>query len=92
MNGKMIVLVYGGLLLYMLLPLISVVVAKGIAHVAGAQLDEGSAHPCVILGMDIGGLLYAMCMLGWLMIVTLPTGLLAVAGFSVFLVGRWFWG
>src|SRR5437763_729624 len=56
-------------------PVASVIVAGWIANTHGCRLDEGSVHPCVIGGKDYGQLLYALGVLGWLMLVTLPAGL-----------------
>lgn len=55
-------------------PLISVLVASGIAESAGCRLDEGGAHPCLIGGADWGEALSTMFVLGWLMFATLPFG------------------
>lgn len=42
----------------------------------GCPLDEGSVHPCVIVGHDIGEALSTAFVLGWLSFVTWP-GMLA---------------
>ena len=76
------VLVYGIIALWMFLPFIPVVVAGAIASACGCQLDEGSAHPCILFGRDIGGALYQMGVMGWLCLITFPTGLLALAAFT----------
>jgi hypothetical protein len=68
----------GIIVLWVSWPMISVFVAAVIASAWGCPLDEGGAHPCVVLGLDIGGLLYSMGVMGWLFIVTLPTGLIAL--------------
>ncbi len=60
-----------------LAPVASVVAGSTIANAYGCQVDEGSAHPCVIGGQDRGETLYAMFVLGWLMLLTLPAGALA---------------
>lgn len=44
----------------------------GLSHLTGCRVDEGSAHPCLVAGIDIGGLLYALLMMGWLVILALP--------------------
>jgi len=38
----------------------------------GCQLDEGSVHPCVVLSLDFGGLLYPMAVGGWFVMFTIP--------------------
>lgn len=59
-------------------PIVSVLVAGTIASWNGCRLDEGSVHPCVVNGADLGSTLYAMGMMGWFMIATIPLGLMAV--------------
>jgi len=58
-------------------PIASVIVAGTIASWNGCTLNEGSAHPCVVNGADIGGTLYAMGVMGWFMIATIPLGFIA---------------
>ncbi|AMB43836.1 hypothetical protein [Methylobacterium sp. AMS5] len=48
----------------------------GLARLTGCRVDEGSAHPCLVAGIDIGGLLYTLLMMGWLVILALPFMLL----------------
>ena len=60
-----------------LAPVGSVVVCSWIANTHGCKVDEGSVHPCMIGGKDYGQLLYALGVLGWLMVVTIPGGALA---------------
>ena len=70
--------IYFWILLYMVAPILSVLVASGIANVTGSRLDEGDPHPCIILGVDIGVPLYCMLVAGWFVLITIPTGLLAI--------------
>jgi len=85
---RKIVFVYAALALYALAPILSALLAGAIASATGARLDEGNSHPCIILGHDFGGLLYALFVVFWLAIVTLPTGLLAIVAFTIFLLVR----
>jgi len=64
-------------------PMAPVVIAGIIAASCGCKVDEGSAHPCIVFGKDIGQLLYVMGVMGWLAIGTFPTGIIALAIFSV---------
>jgi hypothetical protein len=59
-------LVFGLLVLYTFGPFLCVLVGATIAHLMGIRVDES------------GGLLYALCMAGWLALITIPTGLLAI--------------
>lgn len=54
------------------LPVILLTIAILVSSIADCRLDEGSAHPCVILGVDLGNLLYSFAVSGWLMLATLP--------------------
>ena len=74
------------ILIFMFAPIASVVASGLIANAHGCKVDEGSVHPCIINGVDRGELLYQLGVLGWLMLVTLPAGAFAVAGWIVILV------
>ena len=76
-----IVLVF--ILLVALAPVGSVVMYGSIANSHGCRVDEGSVHPCIINGKDYGQLLYALGVMGWLMLVTLPGGVFA---FTIWLI------
>jgi hypothetical protein len=58
-------------------PIGSVILCAVISNAYGCKVDEGSVHPCIVNGQDYGHLLYTLGVLGWLMLVTLPAGLLA---------------
>jgi len=76
-------------LLACLAPLASLALAGAVAGAHGCRLHEGFVNPCVIGGADWGGTLYAMGMMGWLMITTLPVAAaIALVWIAVELV-RW---
>jgi len=75
--------VLAGLTVLLLVPLLSVLATALIANTLGCAVDEGSIHPCLVAGTDIGGLLYTMGMMGWLMIFTAPLTVLALLGWLV---------
>jgi hypothetical protein len=80
------------ILAFTLAPIGSVVACSWIANAYGCKVDEGSVHPCLINGIDRGELLYTLGVLGWLMLVTLPVGGLAVLVWIVVLIvhrSRW---
>ena len=80
------------ILAFMFAPIGSVVACGWIANAHGCKVDEGSVHPCIINGVDRGELLYQLGVLGWLMLVTLPVGAFAIAGWLVTLIlhrSRW---
>jgi len=76
------------LLLYTFAPLLCVLTCATIARRYGCQVDEANAHPCIVLGRDIGGLLYDLGVMGWLMLVTIPTGAFALLIFTLVLVAN----
>jgi hypothetical protein len=67
-------LVFAILVVLTIWPVISVLAASSIAEANGCALDEGSVHACLVNGADWGEALYAMGVLGWLMLATLPLG------------------
>ena len=68
-----------------LLPIFSVLVAGGIATLNDCALHEGNPNPCLILGVDIGEILYFLGVMGWFMLISIPLGLL-----GLFVSGIWF--
>jgi hypothetical protein len=88
MKFTRILVMYAVLALYTVAPILSVFIASGVASHAGAKLDEGEAHPCIILGHDFGELLHAMFVFGWLALLTVPSGLLAMLVFTIVLFVR----
>lgn len=70
-------------------PAVLVAVAGSIASANGCQVDEGSVHPCIVNGRDMGEQLYGMGVMGWFMLITIPTGLLALGVYGAVLVAVW---
>ena len=68
----------GLIVLWICLPMISVLIASTIADAWDCPLDEGGVHPCVVFGHDIGEPLYTMGVMGWFFFLTVPSGLLAL--------------
>lgn len=60
-----------------LAPVGAAFVADLLANAHGCALEDGQIHPCVIGGIDWGWMLYGLFMTRWLMLFTLPMGLLA---------------
>ena len=71
---------------FALAPIGSVMLCGAIANAYGCKVDEGSVHPCIINGQDYGHLLYTLGVLGWLMLVTIPGGLLAFVIWLIVLI------
>jgi hypothetical protein len=66
------------IVLFAAAPLILVLIATVIANANGCTLNEAQLHPCVVFGVDWGGMLYGMAVMGWLGIVTLQFGAMAL--------------
>jgi hypothetical protein len=67
-------------------PILATLSAGLVANLNGCALDEGSVHPCVVLGMDLGGFLYGLAVTGWLFLLTFPLAIVVVAGWVVFAI------
>jgi hypothetical protein len=83
------VLILVAILVWTLWPVALVAVAGNIASSHGCTLDESTPHPCVVNGQDIGGTLYGMGVMGWFMLVTIPTGAAALAIYALILLVIW---
>ena len=80
-RGKVIIFIV--LLLFTISPILSAMTALAIARWCGSRLDESGAHPCIILGVDAGGLLYEMFVAGWLAMFTIPLGLILIVAIII---------
>ena len=93
-HGLIHVLVIFLILLLAFSPFIGAMAAGTIANVYGCQLDEGSIHPCMVNGRDIGQTLYTFGVLGWLGLATIPIGLVVLGIYLVivilFYLVRWY--
>lgn len=72
-------------------PMVSVMLAASIADLNGCALHEGYVQPCIVFGTDIGGVLYTMGVMGWLMLISLfflAAGLLGLALEALLLIVR----
>ena len=66
-------------------PLILVWSVDLIAELNGCSLNEGSIQPCIVAGMDIGGVLYSIFMSGWYLFITFPVGAVLFFGSLIWL-------
>jgi hypothetical protein len=60
LDRRLIWIAYSALLLFTIAPILSTFLADLIAAIFGATLNEGSVHPCLVGGYDLGPLLYSM--------------------------------
>ena len=79
-------IVFGVILSWAVFPLVCVLLAATVSAVCGCSLNEGSPTPCVLFGTDVGKPLYILGVMGWLSIVTLPTGGIALLAYLAFLL------
>jgi NADPH:quinone reductase-like Zn-dependent oxidoreductase len=68
----------GVILVWTVLPMISVLIASAIAEHFGCKLDEGNSHVCIAFGRDVGDLLYNLFVMGWGFLLTIPSGVIAL--------------
>lgn len=64
-----------GSALVALAPGLFLVLSSLVSAALGCPVDESDARSCMALGVDLGPLLYAGLVSGWLMLVTVPAGL-----------------
>jgi hypothetical protein len=80
---RWMVIVLVAILLFTFGRILSAFLSIGIATALGCELNEASIHPCALAGFEIGDLLAAMFVLGWLELVTFPLGALALLACGV---------
>ena len=78
MPKRMMIWALALILLFGTFPLLTLLSAVLFASAFDCQLDEGSIHPCVVLGLDFGGLLYPMAVGCWFVMFTIPLAGLAL--------------
>ena len=71
------------ILLLWVAPLVLALSAGGLASVLGCELDEGSVHPCILFGSDIGATLYTFGVLGWLTLIGIPFAIGALVVWAI---------
>ncbi len=64
-------------------PFLLLVLSLAVARLTGCEVNEARAHPCRVAGIEIGGLLYTMMVMGWLVIPLLPFMALTLVGGAV---------
>ena len=73
----------GIIVLWAIFPILSILIASGLASAFDCQLDEGGTHPCMAFGTDIGDALYTMFVMGWFFFITIPSGFVALVIFMI---------
>lgn len=81
--------IFIGGIVFALLPVASLLIAATAANMNGCRLDEAATYPCILFGVDWGGLLGFMAIAGWLVFFTVPLGgLAALLGLVLYVVAR----
>ncbi len=80
------------ILLWTTWPVILAAIAGAIASANGCELNETVINSCIVDGREMGDALYSMGVMGWFMLVTIPTGLLALLVFLLLLLIEWLVG
>jgi hypothetical protein len=75
------------ILVIAVVPVISVSLTYAVASALGCSANEGGATPCPFMGVDLGELV-TMMVLGWLGLITLPVGGVALAIWLAAWIGR----
>lgn len=86
LERRLIWIAYSALLLFTIAPILSTFLADLIAAIFGATLNEANAHPCLVGGYDLGPSLYSMFVYGWLMLITLPVGIVLILALKISLL------
>ena len=81
-------LVYFGIVLFAIAPIVVTFISGFTAHAFGCQVDEASDHACMILGLDWGSVFNVLFVSGWFTILTLPLGAVLLVGLTIFLTVR----
>ena len=79
-------IVYGVIVSWMVFPIFCVLIVVVISALWGCTVNVGSPAPCIVFGVDIGRTLYILRAMGWLGIVTLPSGGVALGLYTVFVM------
>ena len=79
-------IVYGIIVSWMIFPLVCVLIAAAISVIFGCTVTESSSQPCIVFGVDMGRMLHVLAVMGWLGIITLPSGLIALALYTAFVM------
>jgi hypothetical protein len=69
-------------------PILAVLWATNFANRHGCELHEGFVNTCVVNGADWGGTLYQAVVSGWLLMLTIPIGVILLVVLILFAFGN----
>jgi hypothetical protein len=81
-------IVYGVIVSWTAFPIFCALIPMVVSAICGCTVNEAASAPCVVFGVDIGKPLYTLGVMGWLGVVTLPTGGVAFALYTIFVVAQ----
>lgn len=61
-------------ILFALGPIILLIIGMTVAEINSCELHEGYANSCIVLGIEMGDLLYITAVIPWLSFFTIPIG------------------
>jgi len=65
-------LIVGASIIAAVTPISIAIGADALGGAFGCEVNEGSSSPCIVGGVDIGGMLSSAFVLGWLSILIIP--------------------
>jgi hypothetical protein len=86
MTRRLMTWMLAAILLFGAFPILTLLIAVLFATAFSCDLNEGMIHPCVVLGIDFGGVLYPMAVGGWFAMFTVPLAALALIVWLIVLV------
>jgi hypothetical protein len=79
-------IIYGVIVSWTVFPVFCAFIAMVVSAISGCTVSGGPQRPCIIFGVDVGRTLYVLSAMGWLGLVTLPSGGIAFALYTAFVV------
>lgn len=80
---------FGGIglcFLFAISPVLLLLLAGFATSHLGCVVNEGNAHPCLVLGIDIGEMLYLGALGGFLPFITIPAGIVLAGIYTVLML------
>ena len=81
-------IVYGVIVSWTVFPIVCALIATVVSALCGCTVNEAASTPCVVFGVDIGNALHTLGVMGWLGVVTLPTGGAAFALYTILILAQ----
>src|ERR1700748_2859639 len=82
-TAKIIIIGYLLIAFFAFLPIILALLAGSIGNCMGCNINEGGTDQCVKMGIHFGVLLNTMAAGGWLFLLTIPIGCIAIVIWTI---------